>query len=447
MKNTSNIKLYKHQADELEATKNMNKVAYYHDMGLGKTFTGAEKLIQLGAKVNLVICQKSKIDDWIEHFATHYQFGENATNVYDLTKKSNMDKVFDYIKYNTAKNVFVINYELAFRRKELLELKNFTLMLDESSMIQNETAKRSKFILKMKPKNLILLSGTPTSGKYEKLWSQLHLLGWNISKDLFWKQYVDVEYLDNQGFPIKVVRGYKNVDRLKQKMRDYGCRFLKTDEVFDLPEQIFNTIRIDTTKEYREFKKDRIVIVEDKDFHDPLLGDDIRVGKQLVGDTTLTKMLYERVLCGSYNPNKLEALKDLLQSSDDRIIIFYNFNEEARLITEICEELNKPYSVVNGNGKSLNNYENFDNSVTLIQYQAGAMGLNLQKANKIIYFTPTLSSELFEQSKKRIHRIGQNSSCFYYMLTCKNSIEEKIYKTLEMRKDYTDKLFEEDEQC
>lgn len=394
---------------------------------LGKTFGGSEKLIQLGAKVNLVICQKSKIDDWIEHFKTYYDYKNYI--ICNLTLDKTMTGQFvDLAK--TEKIIGFVNYELAFRRPELLKLTDFTLMLDESSMIQNETAKRSKFILKMNPKNIILLSGTPTSGKYEKLWSQLHLLGWKISKDLFWKQYVDVEYLDNEGFPIKVVKGYKNVDRLKQKMRDYGCRFLKTDEVFDLPEQIFNTIKIDTTKEYRTFKKDRIVTVNNT---------------ELVGDTTLTKMLYERILCGSYNSNKLEALKDLLQSSDDRIIIFYNFNEEARLIVEMCEELDRPYSVVNGKGKDLHNYENFENSITLIQYQAGAMGLNLQKANKIIYFTPTLSSELFEQSKKRIHRIGQNSSCFYYMLTSKNSIEEKIYKTLEMRKDYTDKLFEEEE--
>ena len=446
MNNTSNIKLYKHQADELEATKDLNKVAYYHDMGLGKTYTGAEKLIQLGAKVNLVICQKSKIDDWIEHFARYYADKYKFFGIYNLTHKQDYKEFLDLAYTNEFDiNIAVINYELAFRRKELLELYDFTLMLDESSMIQNETAKRSKFILKMKPKNIILLSGTPTSGKYEKLWSQLHLLGWKISKDLFWRQYVDVEYLDNEGFPIKVVRGYKNVDRLKSKMRDYGCRFLKTDEVFDLPEQIFNTIKIDTTKEYRTFKKDRIVtLVREKTENDNILYGH-KVGEVLVGDTTLTKMLYERMLCGSYNANKLEALKDLLESSDDRIIIFYNFNEEARLITEICEELNKPYSVVNGKGKDLHNYENFENSITLIQYQAGAMGLNLQKANKIIYFTPTLSSELFEQSKKRIHRIGQNSTCFYYMLTCKNSIEEKIYKTLEMRKDYTDKLFEEGE--
>ena len=324
----------------------------------------------------------------------------------------------------------VINYELAFRRKELLKLNDFTLMLDESSLIQNEQAKRSKFIMKLNYKNLILLSGTPTSGKYERLWSQLHMLGWDISKDLFWRQYVDVEYLDNEGFPIKVVRGYKNVDRLKSKMRDYGCRFLKTDEVFDLPEQVFNDIKISTTPEYRTFKRDRIVDIDNKEF---------------IGDTTLTKMLYERQLCGSYNVNKLEALKDLLESSDDRIIIFYNFNNELDSIKELCEELNRPVSEVNGQVKDLTNWNEQNNTILLGQYQAASMGLNLQQANKIIYFTPPLSSELFEQSKKRTHRIGQKETCFYYELICRNSIEEKIYKVLAERRDYTDKLFEEEE--
>lgn len=216
------------------------------------------------------------------------------------------------------------------------------------------------------------------------------MLGWNISKDLFWKQYVDFYYDDKQGFPIKIVKGYKNVERLKSKLKEYGCRFLKTEEVFNLPEQIFNTIKIDITKEYKKFKKDRIIQLD---------------GQNLIGDTTLTKILYERMLCGSYNSKKINALKDLLESTEDRVIIFYNFNNEARLITKICEELDRPYSVISGQGKDLTNYDNFSNSVTLIQYQAGAMGLNLQKCNKIVYFTPTLSSELFEQSKKRIHRI------------------------------------------
>lgn len=88
-------------------------------------------------------------------------------------------------------------------------------------------------------------------------------------------------------------------------------------------------------------------------------------------------------------------------------------------------KVEKPYSIINGEIKDLKAYQENDDSVTIVQYQAGAMGLNLQQANKIIYFTLPLSSELFEQSRKRIHRIGQDKTCFYYYLITKGSIEEK----------------------
>lgn len=431
------MNLYKHQSEALEATKGKTHVAYYHDMGLGKTFTGAEKMMQLNAKVNLVICQKSKIDDWVEHFKKYYL---NMTSLcFDLTNKGEFITFMNATKSSEFYGcVGIINYELAFRRPELTKLKDFTLMLDESSLIQNENSKRSKFILKkLQPKNVILLSGTPTGGKYERLWSQLYLLGWNIKKKMFYDQYVRYHYERYLDFPLMVIDGYKNEERLKRKMREYGCHFSKTEEVFDLPEQIHQTIKVQTTKEYRKFRKDRIVTL-----HDPgqYIGD-----KDFVGDTPLTKMLYERQLCGQYNRAKLEAFRDLVESTNDRLIVFYNFADELCVMYSLDSVAERPQSVVNGSYKNLGAYESADNSITFIQYQAGAMGLNLQKANKIVYFTPPLSSELFEQSKKRIHRIGQQKSCFYYYLTCKNSIEERIYQTLAMRKNYTEALFEQEE--
>lgn len=422
------INLLPHQADVLKATESKNKVAYYLDMGLGKTFVGSEKMIDMRTDVNLVICQKSKVNDWVEHFQKHYNDHPFLTDVYDLTDKKQFEGFFQAVhevedcELDPRQVVGIINYELAFRREKLTELKDFTLMLDESSMIQNETAKRSKFILKkLKPSNVILLSGTPTSGKYERLWSQMHLLGWGISKKLYYRQYVDVEFSDD-GYPI--IKGYKNVDRLKQKMRDYGCVFMKSDEVLNLPTQNFIDIKVPESKEYKHFKKHGIVKFDDV---------------ELVGDTTLTKLLYSRMLCGAYNQDKIKAFIDLIDSTDDRVIVFYNFNNE---LESILRHIEKPYSVVNGKVKDLYHYENSNDSVTFIQYQAGAMGLNLQKANKIIYFSPPLSSELFEQSKKRIHRIGQEQPCFYYRLKC--GIEHRIYDTLAMRRDYTDALFEAD---
>lgn len=424
MSKSSMINLYDHQKRALEQTADMNRVAYYLDMGLGKTFVGSEKMIQLDESINLVICQKSKVDDWINHFMEYYPH----YSTHDLTNKTDFTKFFSDLNWSDHR-VGVINYELAFRRPELKKLNGFTLMLDESSLIQNETAKRSKFILKLDAKNVILLSGTPTAGKYEKLWSQIHLLGWSISKDLYWQQYVETEIIDDEGYPIKMVKGYKNVERLKKKLRQHGAVFMKSNEVFDLPEQVFTDNYVHVMREYRKFKKTCLVTIEDH---------------ELVGDTTLTKMLYERMLCGQYCQSKLAAFRSIIESTEDRVIVFYNFDGELQKLREIAEDLDRPISIVNGKTKDLAAYETEENSVAFVQYQAGAMGLNLQKSNKIIYFTPPLSSELYEQSKKRTHRIGQERSCFYYRLICKNSIEGKIYDTLEMRRDYTDKLFEND---
>lgn len=394
------------------------------EMGLGKTFTGAEKMRQLNGRVNLIVCQKSKIDDWIEHFRTHYTYAV----VDDLTDKNQLIHFQTYAAFrDDFMLIGVINYELLFRRPELKAVKYDTLMLDESSLIQNDTAKRTKFILSLHTENVILLSGTPTGGKYENLWSQLHLLGWDISKKTYLNTFVETRLQNvGGGLKIPVVVGYKNVGRLKRKMREYGCNFLKTSEIFDLPTQTFNEIKINSTAEYKKFRKNKVVEIE---------------GTMLIGDTSLTELLYCRQLCGTYNNEKLQAFFDLLQSSNDRFIVFYNFNSELYELKNICKLLNRPTSEVNGHCKDLTAFEKYDNAVLFGQYQSAAMGLNLQQANKIIYFTPPLSSELYEQSKKRTHRIGQERPCFYYQLICKNSVEVDIYKTLEKRQNFTEKLF------
>ncbi len=422
-----------HQNEVLKKTEQFNRVAYYLDMGLGKTFVGAEKMWELNNAVNLVICQKSKIDDWVQHFKEYYPDYE----VFDLTRKSQAITFRNRIDtkglYKTVQVVGVINYDVTFRRDWLLKISDFTMMLDESSLITNENAKRSKAILKMKPESVILLSGTPTAGKYEKLWSQVQLLGWKITKDVFWNSYVDTQWVENgSGFKQEVITGYKNVEHLKKKLSQYGAVFMKTSEVLNLPEQIEQKIKVRPTKQYRDFIKHSYLMLDD--------------GTELVGDNNLTKILYARQLCGQYHAEKLDAFRDLVQSTEDRLIIFYNFTAELDAMKAIAEELERPVSVVRGGEDDRTAYEQCSDSITFIQYQAGAMGGNFQKANKIIYFTLPLgkgSCDLWEQSKKRIHRIGQNNTCFYYYLLVKGSIEEKNLESLKVGKELTDELFKE----
>ena len=425
------VKLYDFQQKILQDSQDRTRVAYYLDMGLGKTFVGSEKLKQLGAFKNLLICQKSKINDWIEHFKLYYP----EYSVIDLTK----DDLVAVVRAEMC--VAIINYDLVFRRPLANTFKEFyfTLLLDESSLIQNHTAKRTKYILQnLRASNVILLSGTPVGGKYENLWSQLRLLGYPYRYQDFFERYVKFYNLKKTptAFPVKIPTGYKNEDELRRVMSSLGCYFLKTSEVLTLPAQNFIDVNIPAPPALNDFKRDGLVEFRTQwiNGHD----EDI----EIVGDNTLNKLLGFRKICGIYNGAKWKAFGDLLDSSQSRFIVFYNYNLELAIIKHICEEKKRPLSIINGSVKDLSAYENEDDSITAIQYQAGAMGLNLQKGNKIIYWSPTYSSDLFEQSKKRIHRIGQSEPCFYYLL--KSGFDKAIYRALERKENYTNKLFEKD---
>ena len=368
------VTLLPHQVNALTRVEGYDRVAFYHDMGLGKTFVGAEKAIMFNDKQILVVCQKSKVRDWIEHFECFYN-----RKVYDFTKKC--DTSFN--------GVAVINYDLLTRREDLLKLRNFTLMLDESSMIQNETAKRTKVVLKMKPSHIILLSGTPVGGKYEHLYSQLKLLGVQMNKAQYWEKFIRYHLANFGGYDVKMVDGYKNTDELIGILKDHGADFIKTEEVINLPEQRFIPVVHSITKEYKELLKTGVTEWN---------------GDELIADNPLKRLLYLRGICAT-SSERMKALSDLLESTSKRVVVFYNFNAELFAMKKIVGE--RRVSVVNGTMKDTTNFMNHEHSVLFVQYQSGAMGLNLQIADIIIYnHAPIIFSSAETVSKRRLKRLS-----------------------------------------
>lgn len=366
----------------LQQTQDYNKVAYYLDMGLGKTFVGSVKSTSFKKPI-LIICPKPLIIQWIEHFNNVHD--DYCT--YNLTNKKQLQAFMDD---KQDLKMGVINYESAWRKSELLKLKCFTLILDESQAISNPTSKQTKGIVKLKFDNLILLSGTPCSNsRYDKLYTSLKLLGLHMNKRSYEDRYCNFFEMEKAGIKFRVLsktNPYKNVDELKKVMHDLGCVFMKTDEVIDLPQQRFIDVPIKPSKYYKTFVKDGYVDCGEYEY---------------ISSSPTTDMLYQRQLCNS--TEKLDMVKTLLESTEDRVIIFYNFNCELELLQQLVSKLKRPLSFVNGNEKNLNCYNNNNDSVTLVQYQSGSSGVNLQKANKMIYYSPPIKSDFFEQSKKRIH--------------------------------------------
>ena len=419
-KRNDNKYLYPHQVKLLGDLYEYNKCAFYLDMGTGKTLCGAIKSTSYHKPV-LIVCPKSVIPQWIECFKEWCK--EYCT--YNLTNKKQLQSFMDD---KADQKMGVINYESVWRKRELLKLKEFTLILDESQAISNPTSKQTKGIIKLKFENLVLLSGTPCSNsRYDKLYTQLKLLGLNMNKRSYEDRYCNFFDMEKAGVKFRVLSKttpYKNTQELKHTINTLGGRFMKTDEVIELPQQRFIDVPVKASKYYRTFVKDGYVDCGDYEY---------------ISSSPTTDMLYQRQLCNS--TEKLDMVKTLLESTDDRVIIFYNFNCELELLQQIVSKLKRPLSFVNGSEKNLNCYNNNSDSVTLVQYQSGSSGVNLQKANKMIYYSPPIKSDFFEQSKKRIHRIGQDSKCTYWKLVTTNSIEQKIYNTLDLKRDYTEELF------
>lgn len=417
------MSLYKHQKEVLQQTEAHNRVAYYLDMGLGKSFVGSFKATSYDDPI-LVVCPKSLVPQWLQQFEDNHK----EWSRYDLTKKKQLEQ---YIASDDNLRIGVINYESCWRRPELQKVKGVTLMLDESQAIANNTSKQTKGIMKLDYKSVILLSGTPASNaRYDKLYTQLKLLGLDMNKRSYEDRYCNFFEMENAGVKFRVLSKkspYKHVDELKNVMHDLGCVFMKTDEVIDLPEQRFINVWVNKSKYYKTFEKDGYVDCGEVEY---------------ISNGPAQDMLYLRQLCNS--SEKLDMLRTLIEGTNDRVVVFYNFDIELKVLQQLCKKLKRPISYINGHEKNLNCYNNNEDSITLVQYQSGSAGVNLQKANKMIYYSPPVKSDFYEQSKKRIHRIGQNNKCTYWKLITHDSIEFRIYQTLKLKQDYTEELFRHD---
>ena len=120
------MKLYPHQVEALDLVKDKNRCAIYYDMGLGKTYIGSEKMIQLDNKVNLIVCQKSKIDDWVNHYNDNYDY-----KVFNLTTPKDLSAFLGMSQSEKYHIVGIINYDLIWRRTAIRDLMHFTLLISQ----------------------------------------------------------------------------------------------------------------------------------------------------------------------------------------------------------------------------------------------------------------------------------------------------------------------------
>lgn len=439
--------LFTFQKNALNNLRSKNKVLLALDMGLGKTFTGLNWIKEKNEDLPiLILCQKNKINDWEEET-------KNVLSNYEVFKAKNQKHFLELLKTNkTANIVYILSYSMfsLFTKKNprwwmFYFRKSCSLIFDESQGLRNRTSLISKYTYKLSiwSKYVLLLSGDPTPNGYKDLFMQMKVL--NLFIDGYnWYDFLN-EYcltVPIPGSSVLNIVGYKNIDFLMERLKPYSY-FLKTKDAIDLPDEWWVKEEGEVSKLYKQFRTDKIIKINNT---------------EIVSNGTLSEMTILRQISSGFVHNiinneyyeisrfKIDLLRDLLETNTkENIVIFYNFNYERKMMIELLEELgvNNILRIDGGKNDDLNNIKQNEQNIILVQYQSGARGIDgLQNySNRLIYYSPPLSGELFKQSIKRIHRIGQKNKCIYHTFV-NSKLEMLIYKTLQTYQDFTNEIFE-----
>ena len=94
--------------------------------------------------------------------------------------------------------------------------------------------------------------------------------------------------------------------------------------------------------------------------------------------------------------------------------------------------------------KLVKRFNGDDTPVFLISLKAGGVGLNLTGADVVIHYDPWWKFAVQNQATDRAHRIGQTKKVTVYRLIAKGSIEEKIIKLQDTKRDLSDQIIQGD---
>lgn len=442
-------KLFAHQQDAydfvLDAFEKGKAVALLADMGTGKSMmtiaiTGTFEADK-GVKKMLVVCPKSIVGVWEDEFRKFADY-RYALTVLDGTMEKKRSS-FNYMQ-GAALQIIVVNYESCWRLEaEITKWKPDLIVCDESSKIKTPSASQSKALHRLGrlSKYNIILTGTPITGSPLDIFSQYKFLDDSIfgtSFYLFRNRYAILG-----GYQNRMIVGYRHLDELVEKVHSIAFR-IKIEDAVDLPPFIDETRAITL-----EPKAQSLYRMLEQDCYAELANGEV------TARNVLTQLLRLAQCTGGFirddikgeaqqvSGAKLDALEDIIDTCLDeekKVVVFARFVPEIEAIATMLKKKKIGYALIYGaTTDRADQVKKFQEApeikVFIGQLQTTGMGLTLTAANVAVFYSLDFSYANYEQSRARIHRIGQKQKCLYIHLVGKGTVDEKILNALKHKGD------------
>ncbi len=437
---------------QIEAFKWMSILRKYNlsgiladDMGLGKTLEmisfisslKEEEPILIISPKSLIFNREHEFKMWDDSIKTYVVSGSKEDRLEILKNLKNKEKAVFITTYDSLRNDLDIYSQVSYN----------LLVLDEAQYIKNSHAQKTIATKHLVAKTKFVLTGTPIENSLADLWSIFDFLmpGYLYNYSHF-KEEFENAILDKDELTEK---------RLQGRIAPFILRRVKKDVLKDLPPKIETSYVVKMNEKQSELYDSYLLDAkktfedEDNDKNKFLILRALTRLRQICLDPSMFLENYDDV------SEKLEAAISLIKDAINdghKVLIFSSFTKSLEHLLEMLKEEEIKTYYIYGQTKAsdrLKMCEEFntkdDTKVFLISLKAGGTGLNLIGADIIIHLDPWWNVAAENQASDRAHRIGQTRTVNVIKMICKDTIEEKVIKLQEAKKDLMDKFIGEGE--
>ncbi len=412
------------------------------DMGLGKTlqsivYIKSIKDLHENEKF-LVVCPSSLVYNWQDEIET---FAPNLTSTIIIGTPDEREEI---IKNDKDTDVWITSYPLIRRDIKFYEEINFnTVFIDEAQNIKNPNSLNSKSVKLINAKHKFAITGTPIENSLTELWSIF---------DFIMPNYLSSHNKFSKELEKPILKGSKDaLEELNRRTAPFLLRRMKKDVLKELPDKIEEKKVSDMTEEQRKVYlsylaniRDEIGLeIEDKGFERSRI-------KILAALTRLRQICcHPSTFLDTYEggSGKLILMMDIIEealANGHRILIFSQFTSMLSIMKDSLDEAKVSYFYLDGSTKAKDRTDNVkrfnegERKIFLISLKAGGTGLNLVGADTVIHYDPWWNPAVEDQATDRAHRIGQDKTVHVMKMITKGTIEEKIFKLQQRKKELSD---------
>ncbi|CAD5214209.1 unnamed protein product [Bursaphelenchus okinawaensis] len=398
------------------------------EMGLGKTLQAlAIARYYANEWPLLIVCPSSVKYSWRQ---TIENFLPAVNEVHVIEKGSDPIPVT-----RSTRTAIIMSYDqMAIRYKKLVEHKLYVVIFDESHMLKDQKAKRTKAALELARtcQRRILLSGTPALSRPVELYSQMRIIDFKLFpkfKD-FAERYCD----GKQGKYCYEARGATNLEELGAILeKSVMIRRLKKNVLKDLPAKCRQCLWLTgsaISSKMNNLKKAREACEK--------------------ANKTQDKTLQQKTLMEYYVETgivKAPVISDYIADTyfyDDappvKLLIFAHHQIVLDTVTATLMGRKIKYIRIDGHTKSTERevlckkfQEDPETSAAILSITAAGVGITLTAANKVVFAELHWNPGALIQAEDRAHRVGQQDSVFVQYILARGSADETIWPMIESK--------------